>query len=153
MYREKIDEMISACRKELLHNRTEEKNTELLALQALKNEFLKAKTAKNAKPLDDASEISILRKMVTERKESSEIYTKAGRNDIADKESLEASVLEKLLPAAPSEDDINAAIEEFVATVDVFDKKQMGNCIKFVKAKIPTVDGKQLSQLVMKRLS
>ncbi len=141
MYREKIDQMI-------MEQRKAGNSDVVLVYQALKNEFLKQKTAKNAKELDDAGEISIIKKMVKERTESAELYENGNRKDLADKEKAESAVLEKLLPAGPSEADVKAAIEEFIKTVEVFDRKQMGNCIKFVKAKIPTVDGKQLSQLV-----
>ena len=67
----------------------------------LKSEFLKFTTAKNAKPLDDAAEIQIIRKMVKERQESEKIYLTNNRQDLADNEKAEYSILETLLPQAP----------------------------------------------------
>ena len=74
----------------------------------LKSEFLKFTTAKNAKPLDDAAEIQIIRKMVKERQESEKIYLTNNRQDLADNEKAEYLILETLLPQAPSNDEIDA---------------------------------------------
>lgn len=146
MYVEKIDSMIMSTRK------AGDTKT-VLVYQALKNEFLKHKTSKNAKPIDEAVEFSIIRKMIKERLESAEMYSQANRAEAAADEKFEADVLNTLLPAGPSEDDLKKEIEAFISSVDVFDKKQMGACIKTVKAKFPTADGKTLSTLVQSYLN
>lgn len=119
--------------------------------RAIKSEFLKFKTAKDAKPLDDAAEISILRKMHKERVDDAKMFAQNGRNDLAEATQYEAEVLEALLPQAASEDDIRKQIDAFLASIGetVLEKKNMGNCIKFVKAALPTADGKTVSQFVM----
>ena len=73
------------------------KRTEVL--RAIKNEFLVYQTAKGAKPLDDAAEFTILRKMVKQRLDSRDQYISAGRKDLADNESKEILVLESFLPS------------------------------------------------------
>ena len=57
----------------------------------IKNEFLKFKTAKNAKPLDEAAEIGILLKMVKQREESISQYKAGNRLDLANAEQLYSS--------------------------------------------------------------
>ena len=120
--------------------------------RAIKSEFLKFQTAKNAKPLDDAAEIGILRKMLKEREEDAKLYAEKGRADLAEANEYEASVLADLLPKAASEEDIMAQIEGFIASTGepTLEKKNMGACVKFVKAALPTADGKTVSTLVMK---
>ena len=119
--------------------------------RAIKSEFLKFKTAKDAKPLDEAAEISILRKMHKEREEDAKLFEANGRADLADQNRYEASVLSELLPQAASEADILKQIEAFKAeqSIDTLEKKHMGSCVKFVKAALPTADGKTVSTLVM----
>ena len=120
--------------------------------RAIKSEFLKFQTAKNAKPLDDAAEIGILRKMLKEREEDAKLYAEKGRADLAEANEYEASVLADLLPKAASEEDTMAQIEAFIASTGepTLEKKNMGACVKFVKAALPTADGKTVSTLVMK---
>ena len=64
----------------------------------LKAKILEYKTAKNAKPYDDAAEMSIIRKMIKERKDSTEIYFANNRPDLAQVEIEQIKVLDKLLP-------------------------------------------------------
>lgn len=119
----------------------------------IKAKLLEAKTAKNAKPIDEAMEFTILNKMVKERLDDAANYEANGRKDLADKERLEASIISELLPKAATEDEINNAIDEFVSNNGCIDKKSMGLAIKYVKSKYVTADGKLVSTLVMKRLS
>ena len=84
------------------------KRTEVL--RAIKNEFLVYQTAKGAKPLDDAAEFTILRKMVKQRLDSRDQYISAGRKDLADNESKEILVLESFLPSEASPEEIISAI-------------------------------------------
>ena len=76
MLNEKINEMIKTSM--LSGNKVESEVYKLI-----KNEFLKFKTAKNAKPLDEAAEISILQKMVKQREESVKAYTDGNRPELA----------------------------------------------------------------------
>ena len=130
------------------------KRTEVL--RAIKNEFLVYQTAKNAKPLDDAAEFTILRKMVKQRLDSRDQYIAAGRKDLADNESKEILVLESFLPSEASPEEITKAIYEVISekgwgdgeTGPQIPKKCMGEAIKLVKAKLTNVDGKLLADTI-----
>ena len=134
------------------------KRTEVL--RAIKNEFLVYQTAKGAKPLDDAAEFTILRKMVKQRLDSRDQYISAGRKDLADNESKEILVLESFLPREATIEDINKAIYEICTEKGWYipqsedticpqiPKKCMGEAIKLVKAKLTNVDGKLLADTV-----
>lgn len=133
-----------------------DKNTKRTdVLRAIKNEFLVFQTAKNAKPLDDAAEFTILRKMVKQRLDSRDQYIAAGRKDLADNESKEILVLESFLPREATIEDINKAIYEICTEKGCEDticpeipKKSMGEAIKVVKGKLDNVDGKLLADTI-----
>lgn len=146
MLQDKINSMIMTSMKS-----GEKEKAETYRL--IKAKLLEAKTAKNAKPIDEAMEFTILNKMVKERLDDAANYEANGRKDLADKERLEASIISELLPKAATEDEINNAIDEFVSNNGFIDKKSMGLAIKYVKSKYATADGKLVSTLVMKRLS
>lgn len=59
---------------------------------------------------DDNEVIDVLRKAIKKRRESVEMYDKAGRGDLADKERAEAAALEKYLPPQISDEEIRSAI-------------------------------------------
>ena len=143
MYKEKIDEMIFNARKE-------KKSDVVLVYQDVKNEFLKFRTAEKnvGKELTEDKEIEIIRKMVKARNESGELYEKAGRAEQAAKEFNEKKILEALLPAGPSEDDIRSTIVKFLDGRDSITQKEMGQAIKFVKENLKGVDGKVVSDIV-----
>lgn len=147
MLREQMDALIKQSMLDKNVKRTE-------VLRAIKNEFLVYQTAKGAKPLDDAAEFTILRKMVKQRLDSRDQYIAAGRKDLADNESKEILVLESFLPSEASPEEITKAIYEVISEKGWGDggpqipKKCMGEAIKLVKAKLTNVDGKLLADTV-----
>ena len=145
MYSEKIDKMIMEALKA-------GEKIKAGAFRMLKSEFLVFKTAKNAKPLDDAAEISIIKKMIKQRQDAAKEYLEAGRLELADNELDEVAVLKVLLPAEITEEQIKEVVKE-VANATVPIKKNMGVFMKAVKAKYPTADGKMVSQIVSAFLS
>lgn len=62
----------------------------------------------------DADVVDVMRKAIKKRRESVEIYDKAGRGDLADKERAEAAALEKYLPPAVSDDEIRTAVRNAI---------------------------------------
>jgi uncharacterized protein len=63
----------------------------------------------------DADVIDVLRKSIKRRRESIEMYSKGGRQDLADKETAEAAALEKYLPAQVSDAELRAAVKAAIA--------------------------------------
>lgn len=145
MYSEKIDKMIMEALKA-------GEKVKAGAFRMLKSEFLVFKTAKNAKPLDEAAEISIIKKMIKQRQDAAKEYLAAGRLELADNELDEVEVLKVLLPAEITEEQIKDAVKEVANTTEPV-KKNMGVFMKAVKAKYPTADGKMVSQIVSTFLS
>ena len=112
----------------------------------LKAKILEFKTAKNAKEYDEAAEINLIRKMIEERKNSAQIYFDNNRPELAEVELGQIQVLDKLLPALPSKEDIEAYIR--TTYPDGVEKKDMGSVIKEVKGKFIGADGKIVADAV-----
>lgn len=143
-----IDKYIQAALKNSDKNRVN-------AYRNLKSKILLAKTAKNAKDYDDATELSIIGKYVKELNDDSKAYFAANREDLALECVEEADILSEFLPKEPTEDEIKMAIADFiglnngpVSDAKTLDKRQMGPCIKYVKSQYPTADGKKVSEVV-----
>lgn len=107
------------------------------------------------KPLDEATEMQVLNTLLKQRKEAVEMYTSAGRMDLAEKEATEQKLVESYLPAMASESDIEEAIEAAMAENPGATAKQMGIVMKAAQAKLTgkRVDGKALSDKVRGKLS
>ncbi len=111
--------------------------------------------ADNSKPLDEAAELQILSILVKQRKESIDMFRNAGREEAAAKEEAEMAIVESYMPAAPSEAEIDAAIEAAMAETGATEKGKMGIVMNAAKAKLAgkRLDGKVLSDKVKARLS
>src|SRR5580658_9211727 len=99
------------------------------------------------KPLDDAAEQQILKQLVKQRTDAADMFRKGGREEQAQKEEAEKKIIEGYLPAAASEEEMNAAVDSAIAETGATTAKQMGVVMKAVQAKLAgkTVDGKFIS--------
>jgi uncharacterized protein YqeY len=107
------------------------------------------------KPLDEAAELQVLGTLIKQRREAADMFRKGGRLELAEKEERELGLIESYMPAAPSEEEIDAAIAAAIAETGVTSLKQMGVVMKAAQAKLSgkRVDGKALSERVRARLS
>ncbi len=85
--------------------------------------------------LDDASVISIVDKLIKQRKDSIAAYTSAARQDLADVESQEIAVLKAYLPQRMSAEEITAAVQAMVLELGVTGSADMGKVMGAAKAK------------------
>jgi len=123
------------------------------ALRMIKT-ALKKHEVDSMKPLDEATEMQIMKSLVKQRQESAEMFRKGGRPELADKEEVEMRLIESFLPAAPSEEEMEAAIAAALAETGFTSLKQMGLVMKAAQAKLTgkRVDGKLLSDKVRAKL-
>ncbi len=84
--------------------------------------------------LDDVQVIAIIDKMIKQRKDSIEAFTKAARQDMADKEAQEITVLKAYLPARLSADEVLAAVKTIVADLGASSPADMGKVMGAAKA-------------------
>lgn len=85
---------------------------------------------------DDAKVISILTKMVKQRKDSAKIYTEAGRQDLADKENAEIEIINRYLPQMMSAEEIKTAVEAVVAETGASGMADMGKVMGVLKTRL-----------------
>ena len=85
---------------------------------------------------DDAKVISILTKMVKQRKDSAKIYTEAGRQDLADKENAEIEILNRYLPQMMSAEEIKTVVEAVIAETGASDMADMGKVMGVLKTRL-----------------
>lgn len=141
MYNEVIDKQIASAMKNGEH-------LKLSVWRSIKNEFLKFKTSGTKEELTDEKEISIIRKMAQQRKDSIELYIKGGREMLAQAEQQELDVLNSLLPKEPTEEEIDSVIKEFVDSRQTpVSIKDLKNVMATVKMKYPTVNGGIVTKL------
>ena len=124
-----------------------------MALTAITNEEV---SGKEAKELSDNDVLVVLTKEAKKRKESVEAYLQANRKDLADKESAELKVLEKYLPQALSDEELNKIIDEAIAEAKAQGAeggKAMGVVMKIVQPKtVGRTDGALLAAKVKAKL-
>ena len=104
--------------------------------------------------LDDTGVLAVLEKMVKQRKDSIDQYTKAGRDDLIAREQYELDLIQTYLPEQMSEAEIEAIVTEVVAATGATEMKDMGKVMGQVK---PKVQGKAdmglVSKIVKSKLS
>ena len=116
---------------------------------------LKKHEIDSMKPLDQATEMQILNMLIKQRREAADMFRKGAREELATKEEAELAIIETYLPAAPSEAELDAAINEAIAETGAGSAKDMGKVMKAAQGKLAgkRVDGKVLSERVKARLS
>ncbi|MDJ0710048.1 MAG: GatB/YqeY domain-containing protein [Woeseiaceae bacterium] len=104
--------------------------------------------------LDDAAVLSVLDKMVKQRRDSVEQFEKGGREDLAAIERDEIAVLEDYLPEQLSANDLAALVDEVIAATGAASMKDMGKVMGEIKAKAAgRADMGAVSAAVKERLS
>ena len=132
-----VKERINEDMKAAMRARDSERLGTIRLLQAA----LKQKEVDERITLDDAAVIGIVDKLIKQRKDSIEAFTKAGRQDLADKESAEMAVLTAYLPARLSADEIATEVRALVASLATElgrspTQADMGKVMGAVKAKL-----------------
>ena len=128
----------------------------LAALRAIKSAILLAETEEGAKDgdLDEATELKLLQKLVKQRKESADIYTKENRTDLAEVELGQAKVIEEFLPKQLSDEELEAEVKKIIAEVGATTKKDMGKVMgQASKVLAGRADGKRISGIVGRMLN
>ena len=125
------------------------------ATRAIKGEILLFKTSEGgSKEVTDADIQKMIQKLVKQRKEAAEQFVAAGRQELADNELSEASVMEKYLPKQLSEAEVEAKVREIIAAVGATSIKDMGKVMGAAnKALAGQSNGRTISTIVKKLLA
>lgn len=134
---EQIKESLKAGQKERL-------SALRMLLAAVKNdEIAKQKEA------SDEDVVSVVQKQIKQRRESIEIYDKAGRDELAAIERGEIEVLSKFLPQQLSEEDLKNVVREVVSSLPDNERNNFGKVMSQTMSKVKgQSDGSSVSRIV-----
>jgi uncharacterized protein len=128
----------------------------LSALRMIKT-ALKHREVEKMAPLDDKESLQVLSTLIKQRKESADQFRKGGRDQMADKEEAEITLIESYMPKAAGEAEIAAGVKAVIAEMGAPTIREMGTVMKNVMAHFQAasmrVDGKTVSELVKRELS
>lgn len=139
---------------ELVESRRRRDEVTLDTLSLLKSELVKAsKESAAGGRIDDELVVRMARKEVKRREEAIEVYRKAGRVDSARREEAEMAVLKAYLPAAMSDQDLEAEVAAVIAEVKPEGPKGFGMVMRQATARLAgRADGAQISAAARKLL-
>jgi len=125
-------------------------------LRGLKSAILDAEIAEGKRDTGLSEDVTaqLFVKEVKKRRESIELYDKAGAAEKAAIERAEIECIEKYLPEQMNEDDLKALVDKVISEAGEVSMQQMGQIIGKVKAQAgPAADGSTVARLVKERLS
>ena len=97
---------------------------------------IKQQEVDSRKELSDEDVIAILTKMVKQRRDSVEQYTKAGRSDLADQETAEIAIIDEYLPEQLSVEEVASIIDEVISATGAAGPQDMGKVMGQLKGKL-----------------
>jgi uncharacterized protein YqeY len=125
-----------------------------LAVLRLLSAAVKQREVDERIELDDTQMLAVLEKMVKQRRESIDQYTKGGRADLAEQEEFEIGILRDFMPELLSAEAVDAIIAEVLTEVGAASMKDMGKVMGPLKAKLQgRADMGQVSAQVKAKLS
>ena len=126
----------------------------LRGIRAIKAAILLANTDGSGQELTEERSIAILQKLVKQRRESLDIYTKQQREDLAAIERDEITIIERYLPAQLDEAELRRIIQEIITSTGAVDAKDMGKVMGAATKQLAgQADGKVVSAIVRELLS
>ena len=125
-------------------------------LGALRNLIgkVKAKQIDSGKTLTDNECIKVMATSAKQLKDSIHQYKNGGRDDLAENEAFELSIVERYLPKQMSEDDVRAIVQKTIADVGAESMKDMGKVMGVAMQAIGgEADGSIVQKMVREELS
>ena len=146
-----LEQKVMAEMKEAMKTKNEAR---LRGLRAIKAEIIKAKTEPGAGgELSADKELSMLQKMVKQRRDALEIYKQQNRTDLAQKEQEEIDVIERFLPVQLNEEELKTEVQQIIAETGASSPADMGKVMGAATKKLAgRADGKTISAVVKQLL-
>ena len=125
-----IRSLIEEAVKLSMRERNKDKTSTLrMAVSELKKEEIDTRTE-----ITDETSIRILQRMIKQRKESMSQFNDAGREELAEKEALEISILEEFMPQQMEEDEIRIIVSKVIETSGATNPQDMGKVMGMLKS-------------------
>jgi uncharacterized protein len=127
----------------------------LRSLRAIKAAIINLKTSEGfTGKIKEEDEIKMLQKLVKQRKESLEIYEKQNRNDLAEKEKEEISVIEKFLPKQMNHEELKEIVASIIKQTGATSQADMGKVMGMANKQLAgKADGKAIASVVKEILA
>ena len=112
------------------------------------------KGIEKGRDLEDAEVLQVVSSLVKQRRDSVEQFSRAGRTDLAEKETAEIAVLEESLPPAATAEEIDAAVTAAVTETGAASPKDVGTVMKAVMPRLAgkNADGRAINESVRRKL-
>jgi uncharacterized protein YqeY len=144
-----LDQINQDIKSAMLEKRVLERDTLRMLLAEIKRYQIDEKTEAT-----DEVVLTIINKMVKQRKDSIEQFTKGGRDDLASKEKDQLEVIKQYLPEQLSEDKIREIVEAAVKSTQASSMQDMGKVMGAIKSELQgKADMGLVSQIVKSSLS
>lgn len=129
-----LREVLQTAMKDAMRNKDSRRLTTVrMILAAIKDKDIAARTDGAQDPIDDAAVLELMAKMLKQRQDSIKMYEDGGRQDLADVEREEMSVIQTFMPAQLSDAEIEAAAAAAVAEIKPEGPKDMGRIMALLK--------------------
>ena len=147
--------MEARIQKDLIEAMKEKNTLRIAALREIKTAIMKYKTSADYKgTCNDNDIIGIIQKLVKQHTESYNIYTDAGRTDLASEEFGQMEYLEEYLPQMMSNEQLEKVIDEVIRDLGLSTMKDMGKVMGHLKQTFPNqYDAKYASTYIKSKLS
>jgi uncharacterized protein len=137
-----------------MKNAMRAKDTAKLGAIRLLTAAIKQREVDDRIEMDDATVISVIEKMLKQRRDSIAAFESANRTDLADIEKFEVSVLQTYMPKQMSDAEIAAIVDQVIADSGAQGAKDMGKVVGLVKPLVAGMaDMGKVSGLIKSRLS
>ena len=130
-----IFENVNNALSESLKSKQSDRVLTLRAIVSAKKDKEIEKRTQDKKEVTDEDMISILNKMLKQRKESVEMYQKASRQDLVDKENNEIKIIEEFLPQQLSQEEVEEVCNKAISNIGASSLKDMGKVMAALKEK------------------
>ena len=126
----------------------------LESLRAIKSALLLESTSGSGKELTEEDEIKLVQKLVKQRKDSAAIFMEQGRQDLADPELAQVTVIEQFLPEQLTEEEVEKVVVQTIDATGASGMKDMGKVMGIVSKELAgQADGKMISNIVKQKLT
>lgn len=124
-----------------------------LILAAVKDRDLEARRKGNGDQISDSNILVILAKMIKQRNEAAELYTNAGRNELAESESKEIEIINTFMPKMLTKIELDKVIDDSISIVEAKSLRDLGRVISKIKEDYTgRCDFADVTQMIRKRL-
>ena len=124
-----------------------------LIIAAIKDKEIASRSSGEDSKISEETIIQLLKKMVKQRNDSIEMFEKASRTELAEKERLEITIINEFLPKQLSEEETARICDEAINATEASSLKEIGKVIKYLKdTSSSSLDMSLASKLIKEKL-